>query len=186
MARLIYLQNVALDGYFEDAEGDFNWTEPDDELFVFITDLVRPVGTYLYGRRLYETMAVWETDPAFAAESDLMADFADVWQTADKVVYSTTLETAFTARTRIERRFDPAAVRALKAAATGDLVIGGAELAAQAFGAGLVDEYHLLVRPVVLGAGRAALPLARRVDLGLIEQREVGNGVLSLRYDVRT
>src|SRR5262245_63470296 len=129
MANLIYISNVALDGCIEDEHGSFDWTAPDDEVFAFITDLVRSVGTYLYGRRLYESMAVWETEPALAAQSELMADFANVWQAADKVVYSTTLEAASTARTRLERSFDPDSVRDMKAAATSDLTVGGANIA---------------------------------------------------------
>src|SRR5579872_302873 len=132
MAKLIYVTNASLDGCIDDEHGSFEWTAPDDEVFAFITDLVRPVGTNLYGRRLYETMAVWETDPALAAQSELMADFADVWRAADKVVYSTTLDAAATARTRLERTFDPASVRHMKAQATSDLIVGGAHLAAQA------------------------------------------------------
>src|SRR5579864_1505350 len=128
MAKLIYVSNVSLDGFIEDEQGSFDWSAPDDELFAFITDLVRPVGTYLYGRRLYDTMAVWETDPALAAQSELMADFANVWQAADKVVYSTTLDAVSTAKTRLERNFDPAAVREMKASATSDLTVGGAHL----------------------------------------------------------
>src|SRR4051794_8994615 len=147
MAKLTYVTNLSLDGYIEDEHGNFNWTAPDDEYFAFITDLIRPVGTYLYGRRLYESMAVWETEPALAATSKLWAEFADVWQKADKVVYSTTLDTVATANTRVERGFDAAQVRAMKAAATRDLTVGGAHLAAQAFQAGLVDECHLLIHP---------------------------------------
>src|SRR3954470_6968245 len=130
MAKLIYVSNVSVDGYVEDRHGRFDWTPPDDEVYAFITDLVRPVGTYLYGRRMYDTMAVWETDPALAAQSDLMADFANVWQAADKVVYSTTLAAPSTASTRLERHFDPGAVDDLKAAARGDLIVGGPNLAA--------------------------------------------------------
>ncbi len=130
MAQLIYVTNVSLDGYIEDAQGRFDWADPSDEYFTFITDLVRPVGTWLYGRRLYEAMAVWETEPALAAESELMADFANVWQSGDKVVYSTTLPDVSTANTRLERRFDPDAVRAMKQSADRDLTIGGSALAA--------------------------------------------------------
>src|SRR5437868_10863638 len=133
MAKLIYVANVSLDGYIEDAHGSFEWTAPNDEVFTFITDLVRSVGTYLYGRRMYETMAVWETAPALAAQSELMADFASVWQAADKVVYSRTLEAVSTARTGLERSFDPDAVRAMKVSATSDLTVGGANVAAHAF-----------------------------------------------------
>ena len=127
MSKLIYIVNVSLDGYIEDSHGNFDWTAPSDEVFAFITDLVRSAGTYLYGRRLYETMAVWETDPALAAQSELMSDFANIWQAANKVVYSTTLHEVSTANTRLERNFDPDAIRDLKAAATKDLTVGGAE-----------------------------------------------------------
>lgn len=182
---LSYVVNCSLDGYIEDADGDFGWSEPDEELHQFFNDLLRPIDTYLYGRRLYESMAVWETDPSLA-ESAVMADFAAVWRDADKVVYSTTLEAPVTARTRIERTFDPDAVRALKAAATTDLVIGNAELAAHALRAGLVDELHLVVHPVVVGGGKRALPDGLRLDLDLVEVRrfEVA-GVVSLRYGVQ-
>jgi dihydrofolate reductase len=184
MAKLIYVANVSLDGYIEDEHGDFNWTEPDDELFVFLTDLVRPVGTSLYGRRMYETMAVWETEPAFAAQSELFADFANVWQAADKVVYSTTLDAVSTAKTRLERTFDPASVRERKAAATRDLIVGGANLAAQALKAGLVDECQLLVRPVLVGGGKPALPTDTHVKLELLDDRRLSQGVVYLRYRV--
>ena len=186
MAKLIYVSNVSVDGYIEDEHGSFDWTEPDDELFTFITELVRPVGTYLYGRRLYETMAVWETDPALAAQSELTADFANLWQAANKVVYSTTLGGVSTAKTRLERTFDPDAVREIKASATSDLTVGGALLAAHAFKAGLVDECHLLVRPVLVGGGKPALPTAARIDLQLLDDRLVGKGVVYLRYRVPT
>jgi len=186
MAKLIYVSNVSLDGYIEDEHGSFDWTAPDDELFEFITDLVRPVGTYLYGRRLYDTMALWETDPGLAAVSELMADFANVWQAADKVVYSTTLNTVSTARTRLERNFDPASVRDIKASATADLTVGGAHLATHALKAGLVDECHLFIRPVLVGGGKPALPSDIRVDLELLDDRRLGRGVVYLRYRVPT
>ena len=133
MAKLIYATNVSLDGYIEDTNGSFNWTEPDDELFTFITDLLRPLGTHLYGRRLYETMAVWETDPSLAAQSERQATFANLWQAADKVVYSGTLNSALTANTRLERHFEADSVRELKASARNYLTVGGAQLAAHAF-----------------------------------------------------
>src|SRR5437879_411441 len=136
MAKLIYVANVSLDGYIEDAHGSFEWTAPIDEVFTFITDLVRPVGTYLYGRRMYETMAVWETQPALAAQSELMADFANVWQAADKIVYSTTLHVVSTANTRLERRFDPDSVRDMKTSAASAFTVGGPNLAAHPFHAG--------------------------------------------------
>jgi dihydrofolate reductase len=185
MAKLIYLTNVSLDGYIEDERGAFDWFPVDDEVFAFTTDFVRSVGTFLYGRRLYELMAVWETNPALAAQSDLMADFASAWQAASKVVYSTTLAAASTADTRLERHFDPAAVRELKAAASSDLAVGGANLAAQALEAGLVDECQLIVWPLVVGGGKPALPTKTRVDLELLDERRFGNGVLHLRYRPR-
>jgi dihydrofolate reductase len=186
MAKLIYVSNVSLDGYTEDEHGSFDWTAPDDELFAFITDLVRPVGTYLYGRRMYDTMAVWETDPALAAQSELMADFAHVWQAADKVVYSTTLDAVSTAKTRLERNFDPASLGDMKASATADLTVGGPHLAAQALKAGLVDECHLFVRPVLVGGGKPALPSDTRADLELLDDRRLSHGVVYLRYRVPT
>jgi dihydrofolate reductase len=182
VAKLIYVANVSLDGYIEDADGSFEWTAPTDEVFTFITDLVRPVGTYLYGRRLYETMAVWETDTTLGAESELRSEFARVWQAADKIVYSTTLGAVSTADTRLERRFDPDAVRDMKTSAVGDLTVGGATLAAHAFDAGLVDECHLFVGPVLVGGGKPAFPSDARVQLELQEEHRFGNGVMYLRY----
>ena len=158
MAKLIYVANGSLDGYIEDAHGGFEWTAPTDEVFTFITDLVRPVGAYLYGRRMYETMAVWEADPTVAARSELMADFADLWLSADKIVYSTTLHAVSTAKTRLERRVDPDSVRDMKPSAVSDLTVGGPTLAARAFGAGKVDECHLFVCPVLVGQGKPAFP----------------------------
>ncbi|MET0771799.1 MAG: dihydrofolate reductase family protein [Candidatus Limnocylindrales bacterium] len=182
MAKLIYLTNVSLDSYIEDQDGTLDWSDPSDEYFAFITDLVRPVGTYLYGRRLYESMAVWETDPALAERSALLADFAEVWQGASKVVYSTSLPSVPTADTRIERHFDIDSVRALKASATSDMTIGGAALAGQAFDGGLVDECHLLVHPVILGGGKRAFAGRAHITLELLEERRLDNGVAYLRY----
>ncbi|WP_341720924.1 dihydrofolate reductase family protein [Micromonospora sp. FIMYZ51] len=182
MAKLIYLTNVSLDGYIEDERGVFAWFPPDDEVFAFTTDLLRSVGTLLYGRRLYESMAVWETDAALAARSDLTADFATAWQAPDKVVYSTGLAAVSTANTRIERDFDPAAVRQLKATASSDLTVGGANLAAQAFKAGLVDECQLFVWPLAVGGGKPGLPTGMRTDLELLDERRFRNGTLYLRY----
>jgi dihydrofolate reductase len=182
MAELIYIANVSLDGYIEDAEGRFDWTRPDDEVFIFLTDLIRPVGTHLYGRRMYETMSVWETDPTLAAQSELMAEFARVWQAADKVVYSTSLGSVPTARTRLERRFDPEAVRDLKTSVAGDVTISGPGLAAHAFDAGLIDECHLVVHPMLVGDGKPAFPSDARVPLELVDQHRFGNGVMYLRY----
>jgi dihydrofolate reductase len=186
MAKLIYVANVSLDGYVEDVHGRFDWTEPSDEVFTFITDLVRPVGTYLYGRRMYETMAVWETDHALAAQSESWADFARVWQAADKTVYSTTLDAVSTARTRLERRFDADSVRGMKESATDDLTIGGSNLAAHAFNAGLIDECQLFVYPVLVGGGKPAFSGDARVQLELLEEHRFGNGVVNLRYRIRT
>jgi dihydrofolate reductase len=186
MAKLIYVANVSLDGYIEDAQGSFGWTAPIDEVFTFITELVRPIGTYLYGRRLYETMAVWETQPALAAESELMADFADLWQAADKIVYSTTLQVVSTANTRLERRFNPDSVREMKTSAASDLTVGGSTFAARAFNDGLVDECQLFVYPVLVGEGKSAFPSRARIQLDLLEERRFDNGVVNLRYHIRS
>src|ERR671930_1357324 len=186
VAKLLYLMNVSLDGSIADEDGKLDWAAPDEEFFSFINDLQRPVGTYLYGRRLYELMHVWETDPAAAAQSPGAREFAQIWQAADKVVYSTTLEAASTTRTRIERDFDPEAVRRLKAAAERDLTVGGPALAAHAITAGLVDEYHLIVWPVVVGGGKRLLPVRVRLQLELLDERRFGNGVVYLRYRAQT
>ena len=186
MAKLIYTTNMSLDGYIEDERGSFDMGPLGDDLFASYTDFVRSVGTFLYGRRLYETMASWETDAALAAQSDLMADFAAAWQAANKVVYSTTLPAVRTARTRLERRFDPASVRDLKTSVTRDLSVGGAHLAAQALKAGLVDECRLFVWPVMLGGGKPALPSGGRGDLELLDEHTFGNGVVHLRYRIPT
>jgi dihydrofolate reductase len=182
MAKLIYLTNVSFDGYIEDERGAFDLFPIDDEVFAFTTDLLRSVSTFLYGRRLYETMAVWETNAALAAQSDLMADFASAWQAANKVVYSTTLAAVSTADTRLERHFDPAAVHQLKATVGSDLTVGGANLATQAFKAGLVDECQVFVWPMVVGGGKPGLPTGIRADLELLDERRFGNGVVYLRY----
>jgi dihydrofolate reductase len=184
VGTLSYITNVSLDGFIEDADGRFDWSEPSDELFGFITDLVRPIGTWLYGRRLYESMAVWETDPALATQSALMADFAAVWQAGEKIVYSTTLDEVSTGRTRIERGFDPEAVRTMKASAEGVLTIGGAELAAQAFAAGLVDECHVFVHPAFVGGGKLGFPTGIHIGLELVDERRFDNGVVHLHHRV--
>jgi dihydrofolate reductase len=184
MAKLIYVANMSLDGYVEDAHGRFDWTEPADEVFTFITDLVRPFGTHLYGRGMYETMSVWETDPTLAAQSELMADFARVWQGADKIVYSTTMAAVSTAKSRLERHFDPDQVRELKASASSDVTIGGPTLAAHAFNAGLIDEFHLFVYPVLVGGGKPAFSGDAGVQLDLLEEQRFSNGVVNLRYRI--
>jgi dihydrofolate reductase len=182
MAKLIYASNMSLDGCTEDEHAAFDWAAPDEDVFAFITKLMRSAGTYLYGRRMYETLAVWETDATLAAQSDLMADYASAWQAADKVVYSSTLAGPLTADTRLERHFDPRAVLDLKAAATRDLLVGGPNLAAQALAAGLVDELALFVWPVILGGRNPALPTDTRADLELIDEHRFGSGVVHLRY----
>jgi len=184
MAKLIYVSNVSLDGFIEDEYGRFDWTEPGDEQFAFVTDLIRPVGTHLYGRRMYETMAVWETDPALAAQSELRADFAQVWKAADKIVYSTTLGAVATARSRLERSLDPASIQRMKDAPGRDLMVGGPNLAAHAFRAGLIDECHLFVGPAVLGQGKPSLPSDLRTDLELLDVRRFDNGVVYLRHRI--
>jgi dihydrofolate reductase len=182
MAQLIYASNMSLDGCTEDERGGLDWGPPDDDVFVTITKLMRSAGTYLYGRRMYETMAVWETDPALAVQSDLTADFASAWQAADKVVYSSALAEPTTANTRLERHFDPGAVLELKAAASRDLLVGGPNLAAQALAAGLVDEIALFVWPVILGGRNLALPTDTRAELELIDEHRFGSGIIHLRY----
>jgi dihydrofolate reductase len=182
MTKLMYVTNMSLDGYIEDEHGGIDFFPVDAEVFRSHTELLQSAGTFLYGRRLYEAMALWETDATLATRSDLMAEFATAWQSADKVVYSTTLTAAPTANTVIERHFDPAAVRELKASASSDITIGGANLASQALEAGLVDECQLYVLPTVLGRGKPALPTEAQIDLELIDERRFGNGVVLLRY----
>jgi dihydrofolate reductase len=184
MARLIYSAITSLDGYVADAEGTFDWAAPDEEVHRFVNDVERPIGIHLYGRRMYEVMAYWEAVPNLADQPPFIRDFAEIWRAAEKIVYSRTLETVASARTRIERRFDPDAVRQMKAAAGSDLTVGGAELAAEAINAGLVDEYHLFVTPVVVGGGKRALPDDVRLRLELLNERRFGNGVVYLRYRV--
>ena len=183
MAKLIYTAITSLDGYIEDEDGSFDWSAPDEDVHAFVNDLERRIGTYLYGRRLYETMVYWETAPADSPAVEL--NYARVWRSADKVVYSTTLQETASARTRIERTFDPDAIRAMKEAANADLSVGGAELAAHAFRAGLVDEVRLLLNPVVVGGGKRALPDGVRLDLELLDERRFASGVVYLRYATR-
>jgi dihydrofolate reductase len=179
MARLIYSAIMSLDGYIADADGRFEWAAPDEEVHAFVNDLERPVGTYLYGRRMYEMMVPWET---MADERPVMRDFAEIWRAADKIVYSRTLDSASSARTHIEREFDPEAVRTLKASAERDLTVGGAELAGAALRAGVVDEVQLFLNPVVVGGGKRALPDGVRLGLELLDERRFGSGVVYLRY----
>ncbi len=185
MAHLIYSAITSLDGYIEDPDGKFDWAMPDEEVHRFVNNLERPAGTYLYGRRMYETMRVWETDRTLAAQSPLLRDFAELWQAADKIVYSKTLEAVSTRNTRIERNFDPAAIRQLKKAARHDILIGGPGVAAHAFRSALIDECHLFLTPVVVGGGKQSLPDNVRLDLELLEERRFGNGTVFLRYRVK-
>ncbi len=182
IAKLIYSVITSLDGYTADAEGNFDWAVPDEEVHTFVNDLERPIGTYLYGRRMYEVMVGWETAHTGADQPALMQDFAAIWQAADKIVYSTTLETISSARTRIEHDFDPEAIRQMKVSATRDISVGGPDLAAQAIKAGLVDECHLFVVPIVVGAGTQSLPNDVRLKLELLDERRFGNGMVHLHY----
>jgi dihydrofolate reductase len=179
---LIYFAIASLNGYMEDENGDYEWSRPDEEVHAFINELERPVGTYLYGRRMYEVMRVWETPEALPDATPAMLEFADVWRAADKVVYSRTLETVTTDRTRLERDFDAGAVRELKASAERDLTIAEPELAAHAIRAGLVDEYQLLVVPALLGGGIRSVPDGVRAELELVDERRFESGFVYLRY----
>jgi dihydrofolate reductase len=181
MADLLYAALASLDGYVEDEDGKFDWAEPDEEVHSFVNDLEREVGTYLYGRRMYETMAVWETMP-LDEQPGYIRDYAELWRGTDKIVHSRTLDAPSTSRTRIERDFDADAVRRLKDEAERDLAVGGAELAAQALRAGLVDELHLLLAPVVVGGGKRALPDDVRLPLELVGERRFDSGFVHLHY----
>jgi dihydrofolate reductase len=182
MAKLIYSAITSLDGYVADEEGNFDWAAPDAEVHAFVNDVERPVGTYLYGRRMYEVMAEWENIRALADQPPVAEDYAGIWHGADKIVYSRTLEAVSSARTRIEREFDPEAVRQMKAQADRDISVGGPVLAAQAIRAGLVDEYRVFLTPVVVGGGTRFLPEGVRVKLDLLDERRFANGVVHLHY----
>jgi dihydrofolate reductase len=182
MAKLIYSMLASLDGYVEDLSGNFDWAAPDAEVHAFVNELERSVGTYLYGRRMYETMRFWEDPPELESAPAYIQEYAAVWQAADKVVYSRTLQVVSSTRTRIEREFDADAVRRLKAEAAGDVSVGGPGLAGEAIAAGLVDEYHLFFVPVLVGGGKRALPDDVRADLELVDEQRFGNGTVYLRY----
>lgn len=182
MAKLIYTVLTTLDGYIEDADGKFDWVAIDHEVHAFVNDLTRPIGTEIYGRRMYETMAVWQTIDEESADSAEEADFGKLWRSLDKIVYSTTLDAVSTPRTRLERTFDPDAIRRLKESADRDISIGGPTLAEHAFRAGLVDEMHLFVSPVIVGGGRPGLPPGVRLDLELVDERRFANGVVHLHH----
>jgi dihydrofolate reductase len=184
MAKLIYAAIASLDGYVEDEEGKFDWGMPDEEVHGFANDLERPIGTYLYGRRMYETMVFWETASTDADEPPVFRDYAGIWRAAEKIVYSRTLQAVSSARTRIEREFDRDVVRRLKQSSRADIAVGGAELAGQALGAGLVDECHLFLCPIVVGGGKRALSDNVRVQLELLDERRFRNGFVHLHYRV--
>lgn len=185
MAKLIYAALASVDGYIADEAGNFDWAVPDEEVHSFINDLERPIGTYLYGRKMYETMAGWETPDTIPDRTPAMLDFARIWQAADKIVYSRTLQTISTAKTRLEREFDPRMIRDLKAQSSRDLAIGGPSLAAHAIRAGLVDDYHLFVAPIIVGGGKAFLPGNVRTTLELLDERRFDNGMVYVHYRAR-
>jgi len=182
VARLIYTAITSLDGYVADANGSFDWAEPSEEVHAFVNDLERPIGTYLYGRRLYEVMVAWETMPDLAGQTAVIRDYAKIWQAADKIVYSRTLTATSSARTRIERDFDPEAIRRMKAEAASDISVGGPTLAASAIKAELVDEYHMFLHPIVVGGGTRALPDHVRVKLELLDERRFAGGAVHVHY----
>jgi dihydrofolate reductase len=183
MAKLIYSAIASLDGYVADADGNFDWGAPDEEVHAFVNDLERPIGTYLYGRRMYEVLAAWESDAILAGDPPpFIRDYAAIWRAADKIVYSSALQTVSSAKTRIERTFDVDEIRRIKASTGSDLSVGGPGLAGQALGAGLVDECHLIVAPVVVGGGTRALPADVRLTLELLDERRFGNGMVHLHY----
>jgi len=182
MAKLIYSTITSLDGYVADEDGNFDWAAPDEEVHTFVNDLERPVGTYLYGRRMYETMVYWETAHTLPDQPREIRDYTEIWQAADKIVYSRSLEGVSSRRTRIEKDFDPEAVREMKASAGRDISVGGPDLAAQAIKAGLVDEFQLFVAPVVVGGGKPSLPSNVRLKLELLDERRFGNGVVYTHY----
>lgn len=184
MARLIYSMIGSLDGFVADSSGNFDWAEPDEEVLEYLNNQERSIGTYLYGRRIYELMTVWESDPGAVADSPQSLEFADIWQAAEKIVYSTSLESASTSKTRIERTFDPATVEELKQSSSTDIGIAGPTLAASAFRAGLVDEFYLLLNPVIIGGGLSLFPPDLPLDLRLKATRRFGNGTVALQYDV--
>ena len=185
MAKLIYSALTSLDGFVADRDGNFDWAAPDDEVHAFVNDLERPIGTYVYGRRMYDVMVAWETMRPTPDQPAVIRDFAQLWQAADKIVYSRTLKEVSSARTRLERDFDPDAIRELKARAQRDISMGGAELAARASEAGLVDECHLFLSPVVVGGGTRCLQADARVSLELVDERRFGNGVVHLHHRVQ-
>ncbi len=184
MAKLIYSAIASLDGYIEDKHGNFEWAAPDDEVYAFVNDLERPIGTHLYGRRMYETMVYWETVGTGGDQPAVTRDFAEIWRAAEKIVYSRTLQTPASARTRIERAFEPAAIKQLKESSTRDITVGGAELAGEGLAAGLVDECHLFLGPIIVGGGKRALPDDVHIQLELLDEHRFRSGVVHLHYRV--
>ncbi len=185
MGKLIYAPITSLDGFIEDEDGRFDWAAPDEEVHAFVNDLVRPIGIYLYGRRMYETMVFWET-AAVDDQSPIVRDYTEIWRGAEKIVFSRSMEVLSSARTRIEATFDPEMIRQMKGSASGDLSIGGAELAALAFRANLIDECHLFLNPIAVGGGKQALPSTHRTRFELLDEGRFGNGVVHLHYRVIT
>jgi dihydrofolate reductase len=184
MAKLTYSAIASLDGYIADEQGEFGWARPDEEVHAFVNQLERPVGTHLYGRRMYEVMKVWESDEILAGQPSCMHEYAEIWRAAEKIVYSRSLEEVSTSRTKLEGSFDPEAIRALKSAEECEIGIGGADLAAQALEGGLVDELRLFLVPIVVGAGKQALPIHRHLPLLLLDHRSFANGTIYLRYRI--
>ena len=184
MAKLIYSAITSLDGYVADESGNFDWAAPDEEMHAFVNELERPIGTYLYGRRMYDVMVYWETARFDGDRERFLQDYAGIWQAADKVVYSTTLQSVSSAKTRIERGFDADAVRRMKASAPSDISVGGPNLAALALEAELVDACHMFITPIVVGGGTASLPDHLRIELELLGERRFDNGVVYLPYRV--
>lgn len=182
MAKLVYSMLESLDGYVADASGKFDWAEPDESVHEFLRELEIPIGTYLYGRRMYEVMEVWETLDQLDDAPPFIRDYAEMWRSADKIVYSATLDRVRTPRTTIERVFDPEVVRRLKAESTRDISIGGPTLAAHAISAGLVDEYQMIVVPVIVGGGTRSFPEGVRLGLELVDHRRFDNGMVYLHY----
>lgn len=185
MTKLIYFAMTSLDSYVADRDGKFGWAEPDEEVHSFVNDLCKTVGTYLSGRKMYEVMVYWETAHMLTDQSRFERDFAETWQAADRIVYSRTLDKVSSARTRIERDFDPEAVRQMKVRAGGDISVAGPDLAAEAIKTGLVDECQLVIAPIVVGGGKQALPSKVRLKLELLDERRFGNGMVYLRYRTR-
>jgi dihydrofolate reductase len=185
VAKLVYSALASLDGYVEDREGGFAWAAPDEEVHAFVNELERPIGTYLYGRRMYDTMVYWETVDTSGEQHAVAREYAEIWRAAEKIVFSRTLRTPSSARTRIERDLDPATISRLKESSDRDLTVGGAELAGQAMAAGLVDECHLFLNPIVVGGGKCALPVDVPVRLDLLDEHRFRSGVVHLHYRLR-